>query len=117
MVTPVNPDKSVSSFADKPLQSNQRMPTGQDHQSKDPAASRSTASSEIHVDVESARQLYQMEHQQTAAVSNRVTTPQQAKTLLDQILQQFSATPDKTLQAQAPNGTAALANLLQRAPA
>jgi hypothetical protein len=117
MVTPVNPDKTVSGRADKPLQTNQRMPTGQDHQPKDAAASHATATTETQVDVESARQLYQMENQRPAAAGSRITTQQQARTLLDQILQQFSATPDKTLQAQSPNGTAALANLLQRAPA
>ncbi len=117
MVTPVNPDKSVSSRADKSLQSNQRMPTASGHQPKDAAVSHSTSPTENQVDVESARQFYQMENQRADnhrfpyhdLAASQVAARSDPPTI--------HGRPGESLQAQSPNGPAALANLLERAPA
>ena len=116
MTTPVNPDKSVGNPLDTPLRANQRISTTQDPQARGSADTRSSAATESRVDVDSARQRYRLETQRAAATEPRITTPQQAKALLGQILEQFSATPQQALQTQSSAGAAIPTRLLERAP-
>ena len=115
MVTPVNSDKSVNNRIDTPEQPGQRMSTGQDRQALASSQSQSRPAAESRVDVDTARQLYQIENHRSATTS-RITTAGQASDLLGQILQQFTASPAQSLQAQSPPSPAALTNLLERAP-
>jgi hypothetical protein len=116
MATPINPDKSFNNRADKPTQTQERKPLGRDHQPDDSSDPQPTQAADSKVDVETARQLYQMESQRTVTASHQITNPEQASALLDQILAQISNTPEQALRAQAPKGPAVLASLLERAP-
>jgi hypothetical protein len=115
MVTAVNSDPTVNNPIDSPNHSGQRMPTTQDRQTahSTPSLPRNTADAQV--DIETARQLYQIENHRTSAGS-RITTSDHANDLLGQILQQFTANPGQSLQAQTPPSPAALRNLLERAP-
>ncbi|MGD8931722.1 MAG: hypothetical protein PVI52_04070 [Chromatiales bacterium] len=115
MVTPVNSDPSVNNRVDGPGHSSQPLPTHQDRQAADSIPSRTRPTADSRVDIETARQRYQIENHRSAGGS-RITTPDQANDLLGQILQQFTAHPGQSLQAQTPPSPAALSNLLERAP-
>jgi hypothetical protein len=115
MVTPVNSDKSVNPRIDTPSQSAQRMSKNPDRQASDSTQARPGQKADAGVDVESARQRYQIENHLSSAPS-RISTPEQAGDLLGRVLQQFTADPGRSLQAQSPSSPAALSNLLERAP-
>lgn len=115
MVNPVNPDKSINSRIDTASQSAQRMSTSQNRQAADTTSEQPRETQDSQVDVDSARQLYQMENHR-ANTASRITTPTQASNLLNQILQQFTANPAQSLQAQSSPSPSALSNFLGRAP-
>ena len=115
MVTTVNPEKSVNSRVDTTSQSKQRVSSPQDRQASAPAEAISGQAEDSQVDVETARQLYQMENHRAAAGS-RITTPEQAQSQLGQLLQQISDNPGQFLQSHSPRSPVALSNLLERAP-
>jgi len=69
------------------------------------------------VDVENARQRYELETQRTRGAAAEIATPDQARSVLQQILQQFSAEPEQAMKSQASGVSAQLAGVLQAAPA
>jgi hypothetical protein len=115
MVSQVNPDNSINPRIETTSQSAQRMSPKQDRQATDTTAAHSRETEGAQVDVDNARQRYQMENHRASGAS-RITTPDQAGDLLGRILQQFTASPAQSLQAQTSPGPAALSNLLGRAP-
>jgi hypothetical protein len=115
MVTPVNPDKSVNHRLDAARQPGQRMSTGQDRQATDSPQPQAQPATESRLEIETARQLYQLENQR-ASNAPRITTPEQASVLLGEMLQQFTDNPAQSLQAQSPPSPTALRNLLERSP-
>lgn len=114
MVAPVNPDKVFNRRIDTAGQSDRQLPSTQARQTTNEAGSQSESAADGRLEVDTARQLYQMENHQ--AGDARITTPEQARDLLGQILEQFSADPGLSLQAQSPRSFTALSNLLQRTP-
>ena len=115
MVSPVNPDKSISPRIDSPSQSPQQMSTNQGRHATDATPSQARETEDSRVDVETARQFYQMENHRATGAS-RITSPEQASDLLGLILQQFTANPGQSLKAQSSPNPATLSNLLERAP-
>jgi hypothetical protein len=115
MVAPVNPDKSISTRIDSQSQSVQQRSTTQGRQTTDSTPKRPAETEDSRVDVESARQFYQMENHRATGAS-RISNPDQASDLLGRILQQFTANPGQSLQAQSSPNPATLSNLLERAP-
>ncbi|MEJ2394148.1 MAG: ribosome maturation factor rimM, partial [Candidatus Thiodiazotropha sp.] len=69
------------------------------------------------VEVDKARHLYDLENQTARVAATEITTPEAARSLLDQILEQLNRAPEQAMKSQASGETAPLANLLQTAPA
>lgn len=117
MVSPVNGDKPVSPSTErsggshKSNQSQQvvAQPGTTEHQASE------TASTTLEVD--KARQLYEMESQKNRALASAIDTPEAARSLLDRIVNQFGNTPEQAFKSQASGSLTPLANLLEAAPA
>lgn len=115
MVTPVNFDKPITTDADRTTQPNPRA-NSESVADQSPKSATQTADAESRLDVENARQLYQLETNKLETVRPEIETPEQAKTLLNRILQQFSATPEDALEIQGGGSNGLLTNLLSAAP-
>ncbi|MEJ2619002.1 MAG: ribosome maturation factor rimM [Candidatus Thiodiazotropha sp.] len=115
MINPVNSDKTIQTTTDKSAQS-------QGNKKTEPATTTPVEQAQTIVrerptlDVDNARQLYQMETSRSGQ-ADAVTTPQQARSMLDTLLQQISSSPESAAQAQMAQVSKPLANLLESAPA
>jgi hypothetical protein len=67
-------------------------------------------------EIENARHYYRIENNPSVSTGHPIGTPQQARQLLEQVLQQFSDAPANSLQTQATASAHPVANLLQRPP-
>ena len=117
MINPVNSDKSINNTAEKTSQSQTSAkadPVTSGGASAQPTQNQESVRSPL--DVDNARQLYELESSRSEAAST-VSTPQQARSLLDTIVQQLSASPESAVKAQAANVSAPMTNLLESAPA
>jgi hypothetical protein len=117
MINPVNSEKTIQTSTEKSNQSrattNTELPGGNGESvSETQAASAGRAT----VDVENARQLYEMETTRSSPAA-AISTPEQAHSLLQTLLQQISSTPETAAEAQLAQVTKPLANLLESAPA
>ncbi len=115
MINPVNSDKTVQTTTDKAGQSQAGSKT---ETSGGSAIERTRAAVEERptLDVDNARQLYQMETIRTGQ-SDAISSPQQARSMLDTLLQQISSSPESAAQAQMAQAAKPMANLLESAPA
>jgi len=113
MVTPVNSEKSVT-LGPNQTQTREGMTREQTHSQE--GDSPTARISESDPDVASARQMYQLESHRLETASARIDTPEQARTLLDQLLQQFSVAPEAALKAQGNGPSQWLDKLLSAAP-
>lgn len=68
------------------------------------------------VEVDKARQLYDLESQAIRPATTEIATPEQARSLLNRVMEQFSSQPEQALQSQTAGASASLANLLQSQP-
>jgi hypothetical protein len=118
MVSPINGDKSVAASTERTGESakNNRSEkaaiapsTTQERQSAAPAGST--------LEVNSARQLYDLENQASSVTSTQINTPDEARSLLGQILEQFSSNPEQAMLSQGSHAEESYASLLQNAPA
>lgn len=118
MVSPINSDKPIASSTERTGESakNSRNEqaakapsSSQEHKSTEPAGTT--------VEVDKARQLYELANQKSRATGTEITTPEAARSLLNQILEQISAMPEQAMKSQASHAASPLANLLQTAPA
>jgi hypothetical protein len=115
MINPVNSDKTVQTTTDKSTQSQGSKKTEQ-ATSTGVEQAQTVAEERPTLDVENARHLYQMEANRSGQ-SDALSTPQQARSMLDTLLQQFSSSPESAAQAQMAQVSKPLANLLESAPA
>ncbi|MCG7945013.1 MAG: ribosome maturation factor rimM [Candidatus Thiodiazotropha taylori] len=115
MINPVNSDKTVQTTTDKSGQSHASSKTEQPRGS---AVEQAQAAVEQRptLDVDNARHLYQMETTRSGQ-SDPISTPQQARSMLDSLLQQISSSPESAAQAQLAQVSKPLVNLLESAPA
>ncbi|MEN8166483.1 MAG: hypothetical protein ABFR65_03280 [Pseudomonadota bacterium] len=116
MVTPVNPDKSITPGTDRTTQSNQRLNVEQGGDQRSIAESQTAAHTESRLDVDSARQLYQLENKGSETIGPGIETHEQARTLLNQLLQQFTASPEQASKIHSGESNTLLAKLLAAAP-
>lgn len=117
MVTPVNSDKPITTGTDRPTQSNQRLNIEQGGDQRPIPESQTTAHTESRLDVDSARQLYQLENRGSETIGPGIETHEQARTTLNQLLQQFTASPEQALKIHSGESNTLLAKLLEAAPA
>jgi hypothetical protein len=118
MVNPVNGDKPLSTTttrSDASSRGKEATPvSGQSDSASQNQSAQSVGSS---VDIDKGRQLYEMESQRSASTGQTIETPEQARSLLGQILNQISQAPDQAMKSQASTDASPLANLLESAPA
>jgi hypothetical protein len=116
MVSPINGEKPIASSAERPGESSKNgrpeQPAGSTASSPE---NKSVAAASESPKLDQARQLYDLENQAARPAGERIDTPEAARSLLDQILEQISSTPEQALKAQG-EVTSPLANLLQAAP-
>lgn len=116
MISPVNGEKPLASSSERLGESSKNnraeqtagSPARSGENPSAPAASESPK-------LDQARQLYELENQAARPAGERIDTPEAARSLLDQILEQISHSPDQALKAQG-KVSSPLANLLQAAP-
>ncbi len=118
MVNPINGDKPLSTTTTRSDASSRGkevtpVTSHSDSASQQPSSESVRAS----VDIDKGRQLYEMESQRSAATGQTIKTPEQARSLLGQILNQISQAPEQAMKSQASTDASPLANLLESAPA
>jgi hypothetical protein len=117
MINLINGDKPISPATErsgeshksaKPEQAN--LPSGTTEAQPDkPVGS--------NVEIDQARQLYNLETQANRPPASAVETPAAARSLLNTIMEQFRSTPEQAFKSQATQVSTPLAKLLEQAPA
>jgi hypothetical protein len=92
------------------------MHTEQNGDKQANAEPQTTAQTQTGLDVDSARQLFQLENNKPGTVGPGIETAEQAKTLMNQVLEQFAANPRQAFNTQSVASNPLLANLLEAAP-
>jgi hypothetical protein len=116
MVSPINGEKPLASSAERLGESTKNSRPEQ--RTGSPASSPENKPAEAADEspkLDQARQLYELENQTARPAGERITTPEAARSLLNQILEQISSTPEQAVKAQGAVSSP-LANLLQAAP-
>jgi hypothetical protein len=118
MVNPINGDKPLSTTTTRSDASSRgKEATPVSGQSESATQHQSTKSVSASVDIDKGRQLYEMESQRSAATGQTIETPEQARSLLSQILNQITQAPEQAMKSQASTASSPLSNLLESAPA
>lgn len=116
MVSPIHGEKTIAASTERPGESSQHNRPEQVAPS--PAGSSQSKPAEPageEIKLGQAQQRLDLENQMARPAGERIATPEAARTLLDQILQQISNAPEQAFKAQGSVSTP-LANLLQSAP-
>jgi hypothetical protein len=117
MINPVNSDKSIQTTTDKPDQSRSNSKVDPMRAHSEPVQqAQATVSGRSTLDVDSARQLYEMESARSESAST-ISTAQQARSLLDTLVEQISNSPESAAKAQLTQVSQPMANLLASSPA
>lgn len=117
MVSPINGDKPLSVSTDRSGESARNARSEQPAVTSANAPERaSSRPAETLLEVEGARQLYDLEHQPPRSLGTGISSPEEARSLLNQVLGQISARPEDTLKAQGAQAAPPLANLLKTMP-
>jgi hypothetical protein len=119
MISPVNSDKPINTSTDQTgrSQANQKsaetssLPSGQ-QKTEDTQLSSAT------VEVDQAQRRFDIENNRNGALENALHTPEQARSLLESIMQQLAASPETAAKAQAGTHSAdTVSGILRSAPA
>lgn len=116
MVTPVTTDKSINPGAERTSQRTQGMANEQMSHRRSDSASAEKSGSVAAADIGNARELYQMETNRMSSASSGVETPDEARSLLNRILEQISTTPEAAFKIQSGGSNSLLGNLLSASP-
>ncbi|MEW7975865.1 MAG: hypothetical protein AB2540_01570 [Candidatus Thiodiazotropha endolucinida] len=118
MISPVNSDRPINTSTDQ---------SGRSHTSQKPVEAsvqsttqqpQATQVDSAAVEVDQARRLFDIENNRAQASENALNTPEQARSLLESIVQQISTTPATAAEAQAGKASAdPISGVLQSAPA
>jgi hypothetical protein len=118
MVSPVNSDKLINTSTDQSGRSQTSQKTEQAPVSSTTQQPQETQANSPTVEVNQARRLFEIENNRIEASENTLQTPEQARSLLENIVQQIAATPEKAVEAQAGNASAdPISGILQGATA
>ncbi len=117
MINPINGEKPLAISTERSGASTKNGRSERTEANESPLGREAAEPVGTSVDVENARQLYEMETQRTQGAAVEIATPDQARSVLQQILQQFSAEPEQAMKSQASGVSARLAGVLQAAPA
>jgi hypothetical protein len=117
MINPVNSDKSIQTMTDKPNQSRGNSKVDPMRANSDTVQqTQATDTDRSTLDVDNARQLYEMESARSESAST-ISTEQQARSLLETLVEQISNSPESAVKAQLTQVSQPMANLLASAPA
>jgi phage gp37-like protein len=117
MISPISGDKSIAASTERAGESSKNSRSEETTIAPSNAPElKTTEPLGTTVEVDKARQLYDLENQSPRVSGAQIATPEAARSLLDRILEQFSAMPEQAMKSQASAATAPLANLLQTAP-
>ena len=117
MVSPITGDKPITATTEQAGESAKKSRSEQvaigpssslEHKAAEPVGST--------LEIDKARHLYELENQKSRVTENEITTPEAARSLLSEIIEQISTAPEQAMKSQGAQ-TAALANLLQSSPA
>lgn len=117
MVSPITGDKPITAptgrSGESPKNSrSEQIPSAP----SSPLGQRAIEATGTTLEVDKARQLFDLENQPNRVSGTEITTPDAAHSLLDTILEQFSTMPEQAMKTQGSQVTPPLANLLQTAP-
>jgi hypothetical protein len=117
MVSPINGDKPITAPTGRSAESPKNSRSEQTPSApSSPLEQRAVEGTGTTLEVDKARQLFDLENQQTRISGTEITTPDAARSLLDTIIEQFSSMPEQAMKTQGSQVMAPLANLLQTAP-
>jgi hypothetical protein len=117
MIDPINSDKPISPATARSGESHKSVKPEQSGLPSSAAEKQAETATGTTVEVDQARQLYNLENQVHSPLASTVKTPEAARSLLDTILEQFTSAPEQVFKSQATNVSAPLASLLEKAPA
>jgi hypothetical protein len=118
MISPVNSDKLINTSTDQSGRSHSSEKTADRSSPSTTQQTQAPQASSPAVEVDQARRLYDIENNRVEASNNALQTPEQARSLLDSIVQQIVTTPESAAEAQAGNASAdPISSILQSAPA
>ncbi len=117
MVNPINGEKPLALSTERSGASAKNSRAERAEGSESPREREGAEPAGASVDVDNARQLYEMETQRAQGATTQIATSEQARSVLQQVLQQFSTTPEQAMQSQGSGVSAQLAGVLQAAPA
>ncbi|MCU7920788.1 MAG: hypothetical protein KZQ95_20895 [Candidatus Thiodiazotropha sp. (ex Epidulcina cf. delphinae)] len=117
MVSPVNSDKPINTTAEKSGHSNRSVKTDQTTVNATNLETHAPEAAGSTLEVDKARRLFEMEAGRANGADSDISTPAQARALLDNILHQFTASPEDAMKSQSAKATQPLASLLESAPA
>jgi cytoskeletal protein RodZ len=118
MVNPINGDKPIAVTTERSGESthNRRSERTATAPSA-PVEPKAAEPASTTVEVEGARQRYDLETQAARVSGAEISSPEAARSVLDQLLEQIGTRPEQALQAQGSGAKVPLAKLLQAAPA
>ncbi len=117
MISPVNSDKTINTSTEQSARSNSSQKTAAPTQQQASQQSPAVEPDGTAPDIDMARRLFDMENNRIQHAENNLETPQQARSLLQSIVEQIAASPEKAANAQAGKASSTLSSLLQNAPA
>jgi hypothetical protein len=116
MVSPINGENPLASPSERLGESAKN--SRQEQRVASPTGSEKPATAEPAGEtptLDQARQLFELENQAARPASEKINTPEAARSLLDQILTQIGNNPEQAVKAQG-SVSSPLANLLQTSP-
>ncbi|MEW8353390.1 MAG: hypothetical protein AB2665_06290 [Candidatus Thiodiazotropha sp.] len=118
MVSPVNSDKPINTTTEQSGRSHASQTTTETAaaQSKQQPPQPATANAPT-VEVDQARQLYDIENNRIESSETLLKTPEEARSMMQSIVQQIAASPETAAKAQAAKASKPLSAILQNAPA
>lgn len=116
MINPLAGDKPIAPSTEHTAQSGKSQESEQTA-GRAPSREESAAlPSGTTLEVDQARQLYELENQKARLEGPDISTPEEARSLLDRILEQISGAPEQAMSSQGSRAGTALALLLQTSP-
>ncbi|MES9992949.1 MAG: hypothetical protein ABW098_13405 [Candidatus Thiodiazotropha sp.] len=117
MISPVNSDKPINTTTEQSGRSHKGQNTSAATAPQSKPQTEAVKANDASVDVDQARRLFDIENNSIAPPETPLNSAQEARSTLDAMLQQITASPDTAAQAQASKASSQLSTILQNAPA
>lgn len=117
MISPINSDKTVNASTEQSGRSNPSQKTTAASEQATARQSQAAEPNSATLEVDLARRLFDIENNRMQRSETNLETPQQARSLLESVVQQITASPQAAAKAQAGKASSQLSGILQSAPA